>query len=713
MADKKIALDLEVNIKKGDMTLGELNKQLEDLGTNIKEQKAILIEFEKELIDLDKIQSSTSKNDVSMQQESNSLRKQLKEAINDQKLAIKELNNEEAKAQGEAESYNKEVKKSTELLDENTKAKRENAKAQEEEGAEEKKGIQIKAGLKKGISAVGTAFKAMGIGLVVAGLKFLYDALSSNQKVMDAVSTVTETISIVMAKVVDVVTKVVEQVAKSSNGFEGLKNVMLGLLRIAITPLQLAFYSIKLGIEQSQLAWEQSFLGSKDPATIKALTKSIGETKDSIAEVSKSALEAGKQVGANLGKAISEVGQVVTASAEGISKISVSGAIAQAKANVAIKNSAQIAAAQQALLVEQYDRQAEKLRQVRDEERNSIEDRQKANEDLNKVLDAQEKAMLAQADLQIAAALVERNKNKNTETQTALIEAQGNRLGVLAQIEGLRSEQKANDLALDRERLELNKSLSMSEAQLAYERKKFDAEQITDKLKSLEALRDIEKQRQQDETLRLEGIIEATKKGTQAEADALIALDEFKETSRQANITAEAAVLAEIEALNKKGASDAIALQKSKVDLAMSTLTALSNLANAFADGDEQRQKKAFKLNKAIGIGQAIMSTAQAVTGALSEPSLIPGERFVKAGIAAAVGATQIATIAKTQFNGGSNSITQPTLGSGGAGAAPIGFTQNLNNTQTPTTKVIVTETDIRRATRNIDGIYSKAVVVE
>ena len=47
MADKKIALDLEVNIKKGDMTLGELNKQLQDLGDNIQEQKDILIEFEK------------------------------------------------------------------------------------------------------------------------------------------------------------------------------------------------------------------------------------------------------------------------------------------------------------------------------------------------------------------------------------------------------------------------------------------------------------------------------------------------------------------------------------------------------------------------------------------------------------------------------------------------------------------------------------------
>jgi hypothetical protein len=113
-----------------------------------------------------------------------------------------------------------------------------------------------------------------------------------------------------------------------------------------------------------------------------------------------------------------------------------------------------LAAAQQALLVEEYDRQAEKQRQIRDEERNSIEDRKKANDELGTILDAQEKAMLAQADLQIAAAQADVNKNKNTENQTALIEAQGNRLAVLAQIEGFRSEQKVNDLALDRERLE-------------------------------------------------------------------------------------------------------------------------------------------------------------------------------------------------------------------------------------------------------------------
>ena len=67
MADKKIALELEVNIKKGDMTLGELNSQLENLGGTIQEQKDILIEFERELLELQAIQSQTAKSDLARQ----------------------------------------------------------------------------------------------------------------------------------------------------------------------------------------------------------------------------------------------------------------------------------------------------------------------------------------------------------------------------------------------------------------------------------------------------------------------------------------------------------------------------------------------------------------------------------------------------------------------------------------------------------------------
>ena len=84
-----------------------------------------------------------------------------------------------------------------------------------------------------------------------------------------------------------------------------------------------------------------------------------------------------------------------------------------AKANTELQKTAEIARVVQQGLVEQYDRQAEKLRQTRDEERNTIKDRIKANNDLKSVLDEQEKAMLKQVDLQIASAQAQYDKNGN------------------------------------------------------------------------------------------------------------------------------------------------------------------------------------------------------------------------------------------------------------------------------------------------------------
>jgi hypothetical protein len=69
-----------------------------------------------------------------------------------------------------------------------------------------------------------------------------------------------------------------------------------------------------------------------------------------------------------------------------------------------LQNAAVIAAAQQAKLVEQYDRAAESLRQVRDNDLLSIEDRITANNELKDVLDLQAKAMISAADLQLQAA---------------------------------------------------------------------------------------------------------------------------------------------------------------------------------------------------------------------------------------------------------------------------------------------------------------------
>ena len=82
--------------------------------------------------------------------------------------------------------------------------------------------------------------------------------------------------------------------------------------------------------------------------------------------------------------------------------------------------------------MEKYDRQAEQLRQIRDEERNSISDRKEANDNLLKTLDEMEISMLKQADAQVAAAQANVAANNSIENQVALIDALSNKQGVLA-----------------------------------------------------------------------------------------------------------------------------------------------------------------------------------------------------------------------------------------------------------------------------------------
>ena len=169
---------------------------------------------------------------------------------------------------------------------------------------------------------------------------------------------------------------------------------------------------------------------------------------------------------------------------------------------------------------------------------------------------------------------------------------------------------------------------------------------------------------------------------------------------------------------NEEAASKAENLQ-ARLQLAGEVLGSLSALTTAFAKDDEESQKRAFKINKAISIGQAVISTAQGIMAQLSVPQdALTGANFVKAGIVAATGAAQIATISKTEFK--SPSATKPTTpsppalgGNGNVGTQPRGFTSPVIETEIPTTKVIVTETDIRNVSRNVDGVYSRATVVQ
>jgi hypothetical protein len=569
--------------------------------------------------------------------------------------------------------------------------------------------------LADGFKGVGLAIKAMGIGLIISALSTLQEVFMGNQKVADTFSAVMGTVANVFSQVTNVVVSVIEKVGGATNGFEGLKKTIGGLLTLGLTPLKLAFYGIKLTIDEVRLAWEESLFGDKDPKTIKKLTERINETKGSLKEVGTDAIKAGKQVANNIGKAVGEVGAVIEGSVAGISKISIEGAYAQAKANVQLQNTAKLAEANQARLVEQYDRQAEKLRQVRDEERNSVEDRIKANNDLNKVLKSQEQAMLAQADAQIAAAQSTLSQNKNIENQVAVTNALANREGVLAQIEGLRSEQKANDLALNKELIDLTKTKQEVETQLAVNESNFAAERIRNEEAQLQAKKDALEQNKIIELERLQSVIDSANLGTQARVDAenefalkkqeldqqiLLAEDaiaEFKrtkaienqqlliddealsfETKRNALIEQERLLL-EDKALSEeqrnaitKQYSDArIEIDKREADAKLSLLNAVSSgLSLAASELGESTVA-----GKAAAVAAASISTYTAIAGQLQAFSKvpIPGYAIAQAIVTGATGLLQVKKIlsVKTPKGGGGGSAPSISGAGGGAAAAP------------------------------------------
>jgi hypothetical protein len=533
--------------------------------------------------------------------------------------------------------------------------------------------------LADGFKGVGLAIKAMGIGLIIGALSTLKEVFMGNQKVADTFSAVMGTVANVFSQVTNIVISVIEKVGGATNGFEGLKKTIGGLLTLGLTPLKLAFYGIKLTIDEVRLAWEESIFGDGDPKTIKALTKRIDETKGSLKEVGTDAIKAGKQVANNIGKAVGEVGAVIEGSVAGISKISVEGAFAQAKANVQLQNTAKLAEATQAGLVEKYDRQAEKLRQVRDEERNTIADRIKANNDLKDVLNKQEEAMLATANAQIAAAAVTAKQNNNIENQTALINANTNKQGVLAQIEGLRSEQKANDLSLDRELNDLGKTKLETETELAINQKKFAAERITDTQAKLEA----QKQAAADELIieqkRLDDAKLLYKEGTQARVDAEKVFALKKQELEQQILLAEDAIAIEKRTKAVENQQLLIDAEASSFEVKRNALLEQERLLledKSLSEAQRTTIEKQYS-DARIQIGelekQAKQAQLEGIGNALQNMSALAGESTT-AGKAFAVASTAISTYSTAQKAYESAFLPVPTVASPALGAVYAGI---------------------------------------
>ena len=561
------------------------------------------------------------------------------------------------------------------------------------------KGVEKAAGESaKGVGKVGVSLKSIAsatgiVFLLQKAFEFVSQAIQENQTVMDSLNVVFETAQIVFNQIVNVFTDVYKAVASSSENFDALGKVLKGLLTVAITPLKLSFFAIKLALQSAQLAWEQSFFGDGNPETIARLNEGIQETKTNLEEVAKEAVEAGKDIASNIVEAVTEVGAIGEKVITGLKKVSVKAAMETAKTNIQLKKSAAIAQAESRMALERYATESEKLRQLRDDDRNSIEDRIEANNKLKQVLKDQQKEMLNNVAMVEKAAQAQFNLTGKDEDYIALLDAKAEKLGVLSAIEGFNSEQKSNDTALTKEQIDLTKTQLESESLLSIERQRFNAELITDELARLIRMQEIDAIEKEQETLRLQAIVDNANAGTQAKIDAKIALDQFVETSRQTNLTRDQEIAeAEIALEEKKTASKQKALDdlisiggaETKFGKAMliakQLLLAKELIMDIKATLMTAKTSATKSVVKAAGAGVDVASGAAKAASALPFPANIPliiGYAVQAVGIISSIKSAMSAQKAATSKVGVSTptpNIPAPSSSGGSTPAIPPAF---------------------------------------
>ena len=307
------------------------------------------------------------------------------------------------------------------------------AKETEEVGKSAKKSV---SGVKKLAVGFKTLATATGfIFLVTKAFEIFKEVLGKNQKVVDTLNTAMEVLSIAFNDLFSFI---------SNN----IGNIVGWFKDIFENPQQ-SIKDFGTAIKENLIERFESLM-----ETFGHLGKALGHLfKGEFQEAFDSAKDAGKEmvdvytgVDNSVDKITETVKDATTAIVEYGKKT-----LDTAKSVIELNKASELAAVQVQGIIEDYDRQAEKLRQVRDDETKTFAERIEANKKLGEVLTEQGEEMQKLVDIQVNAAQVEYDKNKSQENLIVLTEALNEKKAVEAQITGFQSEQLTNQVALEKE----------------------------------------------------------------------------------------------------------------------------------------------------------------------------------------------------------------------------------------------------------------------
>ncbi len=306
-------------------------------------------------------------------------------------------------------------------------------------------------------------------------------------------------------------------------------------------------------------------------------------------------------------------------------------------------------------------------------------------------------------------------------------------------------EKTANDLFAE---LNKNEDNILASQNARREREKKEAEDLSatrkkslEELKALQLLKDQqdsadfvanEEKLKNDKAKRI-AFYNETIDLTQQFGDSMNALFNQIESNRLSDLESKnSATLSEIEKQKKAELSVEGLTEKQKADIAYKFEKQKYEQDLAFAKARNKAAEKAFKVNKAFQLANAVVNATQAVLGQLGSPPY-SYESIARAAAVGIIGAAQIATIAATKFNpdstpeapsppqisasvdtgGSGNSASEATINSGTLFSTGLGGTRQLgsggSNNQSNEVRAYVIESDITTAQQRQNLIEQKA----
>jgi len=526
--------------------------------------------------------------------------------------------------------------------------------------------------------AVGTAIKATGIGLLVGLVAQLVMKFAENKKIADTLQVALAGLGAAFNIIIDGATWVIDNLVDAfknpQEAIEGLKQKLQAvgdyigtLVDTALNPLQRGLLNMKRGFLEAAAGAKEFFGGDATE-----LKKQIREVDDELSDLVKQQ-EENKET---LAEPFNDLAEAVNNYVEETVK--------------AVQASTELEKKLQGLRDAQRDNdvafaqataQLEELKKTRDDERLSIEERIAAAEKAQ-AMEKQftdERIRLAN---QTVTALEEeiRLQGATEERLQEVADARIAAADAAAASAAVQTEFMTSIYALEQEAIATEQEVAALRRELRGEvlegyaaEKQAIEDQLEDRVAAIGQLKITEEEKTQlvlEATASRDQQLEQLEVSHQAE---LLAIQE----AADAEAAAKQKELDDAErARRDKELADAQALAQAKLDVAKSSLDALSALNAAFTGESEAEQKKGFERSKKIQTAQALISTYESAVQAFKSlagiPVVGPGLGAAAAAAATAAGLANVKQIQSQQYQsagGGGGGSSYSSAGTAGQAA--------------------------------------------